>query len=77
MQSMRKEWFNFVAVIRKRLARKRKTPVSHRDAMKEAALLWPKEKVKLMNRRKREQRKAAKEKIKNTAPAPVESKSEE
>ena len=67
--SMRKEWFNFVAVVRKRLTRKRKAPISHRDAMKEAALLWPKEKVKIMNRRKRNARKEAKEK--NT-PAPVE-----
>ena len=75
MESMRKEWFKFVAVIRKRLTRKRKTPVSHRDAMKEAALLWPKEKTKLLNRKKREERKAAKEKakcVKNTQPAPTE-----
>jgi len=70
MESMRKEWFKFVAVIRKRLTRKRKEPVTHRDAMKEAALLWPKEKVKLLNKRKREARKAAKE-TKKTSPEPT------
>ena len=73
MESMRKEWFKFVAVIRKRLTRKQKTPVSHREAMKHAALLWPKEKTKLLNRKKREERKAAKEKAKNTSPAPTDS----
>ena len=57
--NMRKNWFAFVAVIRKRLSRKQKKDVSHREAMKEASLLWPKEKVKILNRIKREKRKAA------------------
>ena len=61
MLCMRKEWFKFVAVIRKRLSRKKKVAVSHRDAMKEAALLWPKEKVKLLNRQKREAKRAKKQ----------------
>jgi len=60
MDSMRKEWFNFVAVIRKRLQRKTKENVSHRVAMKEASALWPKEKAKILNRRKREERRKAK-----------------
>ena len=59
--SMRKEWFNFVAVTRKRLARKTKKDVSHREAMKKAALDWPKEKIKILNRRRRAERRKAKE----------------
>ena len=55
MNSMRKEWFNFVAVTRKKLQRKTKETVSHRAAMKEASLVWPKEKAKILNRQKREQ----------------------
>ena len=61
MSSMRKEWFNFVASTRKKMQRKTKEPVSHRVAMKEASLVWPKEKAKILNRRKREERKRAKE----------------
>ena len=58
--NMRKKWFEFVATVRRRLTRKRKENVTHRDAMKEAALLWPKEKTKLLNRIKREERRALK-----------------
>jgi len=61
MLSMRKEWFNFVAVTRKKLARKTKKDVSHREAMKAAALEWPKAKIKILNRQRREERKKAKE----------------
>ena len=61
---MRKEWFNFVAQTRKRIQRKTKEPVSHRAAMKEASVIWPKEKAKILNRKKREERKLAKEKAK-------------
>ena len=61
MLSMRKEWFNFVAVTRKKLARKTKKDVSHREAMKAAALTWPKEKIRILNRQRREERKKAKE----------------
>ena len=43
------------------MQRKTKEPVSHRVAMKEASLVWPKEKAKILNRRKREERKKAKE----------------
>ncbi len=55
---MRKNWFAFVATTRKRMARKQKREVTHREAMKEASGLWPKEKVKILNRIKRENRKA-------------------
>ena len=61
MLSMRKEWFNFVAVTRKKLARKTKKDVSHREAMQAAALEWPKAKIKILNRQRREERKKAKE----------------
>mgnify|MGYP000040296354 CR=1 FL=1 len=71
MESMRKEWFNFVAVTRKRMQRKTKETVTHRQAMKEASALWPKEKAKILNRRKREERKKAKGALANKAkPAP-------
>ena len=77
MESMRKEWFNFVAVIRKRMQRKTKDNVTHRMAMKEASALWPKEKAKILNRRKREERKKAKlalsSKTIKTAPSKVDS----
>jgi len=63
MLSMRKEWFNFVAVTRKKMARKIKKDVSHRDAMKEAALFWPKEKIRILNKRRREERKKTKAKL--------------
>ena len=76
MESMRKEWFNFVAVTRKRMQRKTKENVTHRMAMKEASALWPKEKAKILNRRKREERKKAKLAISNktikTAPSKVD-----
>ena len=63
MNSMRKEWFNFVAATRKKMQRKSKDPVSHRCAMKEASIVWPKEKSKILNRRKREERKIQKAKL--------------
>ena len=61
MNSMRKEWFNFVAITRKKLQRKTKDSVTHRAAMKEASLVWPKEKAKILNRQKREERKRVKD----------------
>jgi hypothetical protein len=60
-QNMRKNWFAFVATTRKKLSRKLKRDVTHREAMKEASVLWPKEKTKILNKLKREERRAAKE----------------
>ena len=54
---MRKNWFDFVKKIRAKLSRQRKENVSHRAAMKEASILWPKEKEKLLRRQKRESKK--------------------
>ena len=50
---MRKNWFAFVATTRKKLSRKLKRDVTHREAMKEASALWPKEKAKILNKIKR------------------------
>ena len=58
--NLRKEWFVYVAKIRKRMTRQQKKPVSHRAAMTAAAESWQVEKVKLQNKAKREARKAAK-----------------
>ncbi len=59
--NMRKRWFEFVAVVRKRISRKQKRQVTHREAMKEASGLWPKEKVRILNRIKRDQKKEKKQ----------------
>jgi len=58
--SMRKLWFEHVAKTRRKLQRTNKE-ATHRDAMKEASVSWPKEKVKVQNKIKREQRRAEKE----------------
>ena len=57
---MRKLWFEHVSKTRRKLQRKDKT-ATHRQAMKEASITWPKEKVKIQNRIRREARKLAKE----------------
>ena len=64
MESLRKLWFQHVAKTRKKMQRGKKEKVTHREAMKSAALTWGKEKLKILNRRKREERKKAKEKAK-------------
>ena len=58
--SMRKLWFEHVNKTRRKMQRKNKQ-ATHRMAMKEASVTWPKEKVKIQNRVKREARKLAKE----------------
>ena len=57
---MRKLWFEHVGKTRRKLQRKDKK-ATHRQAMKEASISWPKEKVRIQNRIKREARKLAKE----------------
>ena len=48
MVNYRKEWFNWVAKERKRMQRKSKgKTVSHREAMAQASVSWPKAKAKL------------------------------
>ena len=73
MISLRKAWFEYVAKIRKKLARKSKTTVSHREAMKVAAETWPGEKVKLQAKWKRIERKRLKEEAKDTKNKVIES----
>lgn len=51
MVNYRKEWFNWVAKERKRMQRKVKgKTVTHREAMAQASVTWPKEKAKLTRR---------------------------
>ena len=57
---MRKLWFEHVSKTRRKMQRKNKQ-ATHSMAMKEASVTWPKEKVKIQNRVKREARKLAKE----------------
>ena len=59
--SMRKHWFEYVRKTRKKMARGKKEPVSHRDAMKEASQSWGAEKAKLVKRIAREIRKKIRE----------------
>ena len=58
--NMRKKWFEHVSKTRKKLQRTDKT-TTHRQAMTAASITWPKEKVKIQNKIKREKRKLAKE----------------
>ena len=71
MVNMRVEWFLWVSKTRKKMQRSEKKPVSHRQAMKSAALTWPKEKTKILNRIKREERKSAREALSKAKPPAV------
>ena len=62
MTSLRKEWFEHVRKTRKKMSRGQKDLVDHRAAMKCASQTWPKEKEKILKRRKREAKKQADEK---------------
>ena len=65
MESLRKLWVEWVAKTRKKMQRASKDKkITHREAMKSAALTWQTEKLKILNRRKREERKKLKEKQK-------------
>ena len=68
MVNMRVEWFTWVSKTRKKMQRGRIEKVSHGMAMKAAALTWPKEKTKILNRIKREERRDAKEARKTVKP---------
>ena len=61
--NLREEWFVFVSKVRKQKARKTKQPVSHREAMKSAALEWPTEKQKIIRRHERLVKKQKKQKV--------------
>ena len=57
---MRKLWFEYVGKTRKKMAKREKKPVSHRDAMKEASAGWVAEKQKILRKKAREARRNAK-----------------
>ena len=57
--SMRRSWFDHVSKVRKKLS-KGKNVCTHRQAMAAASETWPSVKEKLMKKKAREDRKAAK-----------------
>ena len=64
--SMRKEWFDYVRKVRKKMSRGKGTPpCTHRQAMSAASESWPTEKVKIQKRIKRDERKASKKQHEN------------
>jgi hypothetical protein len=73
--NFRKEWFNHVAAVRKKMARKNKDKkCTHKNAMAAASISWPKEKAKLQRKATREAKKAAKEKTVSASSPPVPQK---
>ena len=74
MTTLRSDWFAHVNKTRKKMSRGSKEQVPHRAAMKAASITWPKEKEKLLRKRRREAKKIDKPAKK---PKPAESKTEE
>ena len=74
MTTLRSDWFAHVNKTRKKMSRGSKEQVPHRSAMKAASITWPKEKEKLLRKRKREAKKIQKPQKK---PKPAESKTED
>ena len=73
--NFRKEWFNQVAAVRKKLARKNKAKgCTHKNAMAQASISWPKEKAKLQRKAVREAKKTAKAKTVSASSPPVPQK---
>ena len=56
---MRKEWFEHVRKTRKKLSKK-DNPCSHVEAMKKASVTWADVKVKVLKRKRRLEKQAAK-----------------
>jgi hypothetical protein len=80
MATLRSDWFAWVNKTRKKLSKGCKVQVPHRQAMKAASITWPKEKEKLLKKRRREAKKQ--EKVKpskkpRVEPEPVVQKSTE
>jgi hypothetical protein len=76
--NFRKEWFNHVAAVRKKLARKNKAKgCTHKNAMAQASISWPKEKAKLQRKAVREAKKTAKAKTVSASSPPVPQKEDE
>ena len=74
MTTLRSDWFSHVSKTRKKMSRGSKEQVPHRAAMKAASITWPKEKEKLLRKRRREAKKIDKPAKK---PKTAESKTEE
>ena len=55
---MRQAWMQYVGKVRKKGNRGSST-MSHREALKAAAVTWPKEKAKLIRKQKRDAKKKA------------------
>ena len=74
MTTLRSDWFAWVNKTRKKMSRGSKELVPHRAAMKAASITWPKEKEKILRKRKREAKKQEKPAKKSK---PTETKTEE
>ena len=74
MTTLRTDWFAHVHKTRKKMSRGSKEQVPHRAAMKAASITWPKEKEKLLRKRRREAKKQDKPAKKQKTP---ETKSED
>ena len=61
MESWRKQWFEWVKLVRKKETRRNKKECSHREAMNIASKTWPAQKIKLKKKQDRIVRKNAKE----------------
>ena len=70
---MRKAWMEWVAKTRKRGNRGKGNTMSHREALKAAAVTWPKEKAKIIRRQKRERKVSNQQSV----PTPVAKKESE
>ena len=66
----RKEWFNWVAKERKKMQRKNKA-ATHRQAMAQASITWPKQKTRLQKKAKREANRKRKEESTSTTVLPT------
>lgn len=56
---MRSAWMDYVRKVRKKGNRGKDKTMSHREALKVAAVSWPKEKAKLIRKQKRDAKKKA------------------
>ena len=77
MPTLRSDWFVHVEKTRKKLSRGQKEQVAHRVAMKAASITWPKEKEKLLRKRRREAKKQTCPPKKTKVDKPTEEKNTE
>ena len=77
MPTLRSDWFVHVEKTRKKLSRGQKEQVAHRVAMKAASITCPKEKEKLLRKRRREAKKQTCPPKKTKVDKPTEEKNTE